>query len=416
MVSLTDDEIDQVHDLLVAKGISYKALKEELLDHLCCLVEGQMESGTGFHSALDHATEEFGPLGIERAQEATLYLLNLKLRKMKKATSILGMAGGLFTIAGTLFKILHYPGASILLVIGLGLIALLFMPFALIVNVKGQSGIKAKAMPISGFVGGIFLILFSLFKIMHWPGASALFILGVGVMLLVFMPLRFIKAYRSAENKWYDVGSLTVVFAGALLMFTLTNFHGYKDQYLKAVRAVETEAIYQYQELTNSIDYKSRALSKTSPEKAQQLKDLQIANELLVASFYDYRNYLLNNENNEHSPFYGEAHTTSNKKALKKYSTGEQYLNALDAFDTETGNDKLSQHISLLDAYEKLSLDITQKQELSAKSTLKLIAKNLENLPKEGSTSASLNMLYVSFLNVTEHELRNYQATLLANL
>jgi len=416
MVSLTDDEIDQVHDLLVAKGISYTALKEELLDHLCCLIEGQMDSGTGFHSALHSATEEFGPLGIERAQEATLYLLNLKFRKMKKATSILGMAGGLFTIAGTLFKILHYPGASILLVLGLGIIALLFMPFALIVNIKGQSGIKAKAMPISGFIGGIFLILFSLFKIMHWPGASALFIVGVGVMLLVFMPLRFIKAYRNTENKWYDVGSLTVVLAGALLMFTLTNFHGYKDNYLKAVRAVETKAIYQYEELTNSIAHKSQVLSKTSPEKARRLKDLQIANELLVASFYDYRNFLLNNQNNEHSPFYSEIHTASNKASLKEYGSGPSYLQALEAFDNETGNDKLSKHVGLLKAYEMLSLDIMQKENYEPENTLKTIAENLKNLPREGSTSANLNMLYVSFLNVTEHELRNYQATLLASL
>lgn len=416
MALLTDDEIDQVHDLLVGKGISYEALKEELLDHICCLIEGMMDQGTQFSHALNDATSKFGPDGIERAQEATLYLLNHKLRKMKKTTSILGMAGGLFTIAGTLFKILHYPGASILLVIGLALIALLFMPFALIVNVKGQKGLKAKAMPVSGFIGGSFLILFSLFKIMHWPGASALFMVGIAIMLLIFMPLRFIKAYRNADNKWYDVGSLTVVLAGALLIFALTNFHGYQDHYLKAVRATETQAIYQYEDLINSIAHETQALSQNAPEKAQRLKDLQAVNELLVASFYDYRNYLLNNNNREHSPFYESRHTSENKTPIEAYEGGKNYLKALAAFDSEISNDKLSRHVGLLKAYEQLSLEIVQKLDSESLGTLQDISKNLENLPKEGTTSASINMLYVSYLNVAEHELRFFQKQLLSHL
>lgn len=416
MASLTDDEVDQVHDLLVAKGISYSALKEELLDHMCCLIEGMMECGTQFSQALNKATDTFGPDGIERAQEATLYLLNLRHRKMKNATSILGMAGGLLTISGTLFKILHYPGASILLVLGLGIIALLFMPMALFVNLKNQKGFRAKSIPISGFIGGIFLILFSLFKIMHWPGANALFMAGWTTMIFVFMPLRLMKAYRSAENKWYDVGSLTVLLSGAVLLFTLTSFHEQNRAYLESVKRVETRAIYDYEALTEAIDYQTEQLSSAQPDKANQLRDLQTANALLVASFYDYRNYLLDVDYPLPSAYYTATHTESHRASMTAYTSGADFIEVLQSFDQEMRADKLKDYTGLITAYQTLSAEIVGLPDDPARSSLSTLVQNLTHIPSEKSLSANTNMLYISYLNVAEHELRNYQKQLLSHL
>jgi hypothetical protein len=205
MISLSDNQIDQVYDVLLDHGLTYETLRDELLDHICCIVEEQMEHGAQFHNALNNAQKQFGPLGIERTQEATIFLLTLKLRKMKKTASILGIIGGVTTILGTLFKVMHWPLAGVLLLLGLAITGLLFMPTALYVNYKSKEGIRDRATIIAGFAGGILLTFFALFKVMHWPGASALLILSLGELILIFIPLYFIKSYRNPENRWFDI-------------------------------------------------------------------------------------------------------------------------------------------------------------------------------------------------------------------
>ena len=48
--------------------------------------------------------------------------------KMKKLAFITGALSFSLSALGTLFKIVHWPGANILLVIGIGLFSLIFVP------------------------------------------------------------------------------------------------------------------------------------------------------------------------------------------------------------------------------------------------------------------------------------------------
>jgi hypothetical protein len=41
---------------------------------------------------------------------------------------------------------------------------------------------------ISGGLSSFLTVLGSLFKIMHWPGASILLLLGLGILLILFIP------------------------------------------------------------------------------------------------------------------------------------------------------------------------------------------------------------------------------------
>jgi uncharacterized membrane protein YccC len=49
---------------------------------------------------------------------------------MKKAAFISGTLVGSLTSLGVLFEIQHWPGASIMLVLGLGICAVIFIPSA----------------------------------------------------------------------------------------------------------------------------------------------------------------------------------------------------------------------------------------------------------------------------------------------
>lgn len=133
---------------------------------------------------------------------------------MKKLIYISGGAFASITWIGSFFKLLHYPGASILLIIGiLGLISI-FLPVALI-N-KYQSEKTKKWLYISLFVSVFITFLSALFKIMHWPGASILLIFAVPLPFLFFLPVYMYHTLKE-NNK-----SLNSFMLGTLLVILIS--------------------------------------------------------------------------------------------------------------------------------------------------------------------------------------------------
>ena len=92
MASLSQNQVDQVFDVILGQGVTYGSLQLDLLDHLCCMVESKMERGSDFEESLQQSTREFGLSNLSEVQEATLYLLTQKTRRMKKVTSIVAIA------------------------------------------------------------------------------------------------------------------------------------------------------------------------------------------------------------------------------------------------------------------------------------------------------------------------------------
>jgi hypothetical protein len=223
MGMLSVNQVDHIHDLLVDKGVHYNSLRIELLDHVCCSIEEKMDCGWEFKKALEQSIQDFGPQGLARTNETTLYLLTLKLRKMKKVASVLGLLGGFLTVAGTVFKLMHWPGAGISLVLGIALIAVFYLPLMLTIQLKQTEDKWGKIAIITGTISAVVLAVATLFKIMHWPGAMALILLGMGMLSLLFMPMYFIRSYQVAENKMLKSSLVIVIFSGVVLFIGLTN-------------------------------------------------------------------------------------------------------------------------------------------------------------------------------------------------
>ena len=75
---------------------------------------------------------------------------------------------------GLLFKFMHWPGAGTLLIISLGLIAIALLEYA-IHNRKSKSLTQNLIYPLLGVV----YVLGILFKMMHWPGADIMLIISI---------------------------------------------------------------------------------------------------------------------------------------------------------------------------------------------------------------------------------------------
>jgi hypothetical protein len=107
---------------------------------------------------------------------------------MKKNIYILGMICLSITLLAVLFKISYWPGAGILLLAGIGSLALLFLPIACLVAVKSTNDKLLKNLYIAAFISFSVDFIGMLFKIMHWPGAGIFLMIGIPLPFILFLP------------------------------------------------------------------------------------------------------------------------------------------------------------------------------------------------------------------------------------
>lgn len=224
MAELTEKEIRWLNREILKQGLTYTELQQELLDHLCCDVEAEMEEGQEFVKALEKVRKGMGKDRIQQVQEETLLLINQKYRIMKKFMYILGMIAPAMLIIGTFFKIQHWAGASVLLVFSLFLLGAIYLPVFVMVKIRDtrKEGKKVNMpMYIFGLIAGIIFIAGAMFKIQHWPGAGVMIMLSGIVTVLVFIPILVVQALKDKENQVQNFTILIFVLCFVAITFMM---------------------------------------------------------------------------------------------------------------------------------------------------------------------------------------------------
>lgn len=112
--------------------------------------------------------------------------------KKEKRNPLLNISVGLGAIifmVGVLFKTMHWPGAALLLLLGWTVILGVFLPILLFIKLKEATSGKEKSIYILGVFGLVVFELATMFKFFHWPGASILMLLGSFLLIAVFLPM-----------------------------------------------------------------------------------------------------------------------------------------------------------------------------------------------------------------------------------
>ena len=169
--------------------ITFTHLCDDLIDHICCDVENEMENGLSFEKAYKKVKDKIGIRGLNKIQEETLYSVDTKYRRMKNTMKITGIAGTVLLSLAVIFKIMHWPAASVMMVMGIFLLVALFMPASMMVLWKETKSGKYLLLFISAFLACTFFIVGVLFKIQHWPGAGVLISLAIISGAVIFLPL-----------------------------------------------------------------------------------------------------------------------------------------------------------------------------------------------------------------------------------
>jgi hypothetical protein len=120
---------------------------------------------------------------------------------------------------GVLFKLQHWPYAQSLLFTGFAVLLFVFLPTLLWVKYRSNSGKIAKSSLIIGFLALVFFIGGYFFKIQYWPGASVIILVGNGLLFFVAVPLYCRALLR--EKQFISGKVIFTILAAAWLVITL---------------------------------------------------------------------------------------------------------------------------------------------------------------------------------------------------
>lgn len=222
MYVLSDEEIDFVSADIRARGIGLNSLHENILDHVCCLLEEEMQLGQDFHAHYETVITRFYREALWEIEEETYLLITFKnYRTMKKVTTISGIFSAIVLNIGIIFKYMHWPGAAVCILLGILSMAFVFLPLVLIMRNRDTTSTREKIVNSLGFVLAITLSLHVLFKVMHWPGANIL-INVTGLLLAGFIPLFFFNGYKNESTRPNTIIVTLLILSGTGLFFTMT--------------------------------------------------------------------------------------------------------------------------------------------------------------------------------------------------
>ena len=204
MVQLSDEQVDIIEQRINKDGVTTNTLQRGLLDHYCCFIEEAMDSEKiDFETAYGLAFKAITPNGMHEIQEELFFLLTFKKQtNMKRIIYGAGFIAAFCISMGLLFKILHWPGAQVMLFTGFGalivtLSALLTQSFRHLKNYA--TGYKVRMF--AGVIGGVLVASGSMFKILYFPGANIQTVLGMFILNFVFLPLFFLQLYKQSIAK-----------------------------------------------------------------------------------------------------------------------------------------------------------------------------------------------------------------------
>lgn len=220
MYRISDQQIDYILSDISARGVELESLQQNLVDHICCIIENNLEENGDFEGFYQNTIKTFYKDDLWEIEEETLLLLTYKnYYTMKKVMIVSGTFSAAAMILGILFKFMHWPGASALIVLGIGISSFIFLPLLFTLKLKEQQDPKDKIGLALITVSGILLCLSVLFKVMHWPGANMMGIAFLVILGLVFLPLNFYSGIRNPERKINTIATsiLIIIFCGLWL-------------------------------------------------------------------------------------------------------------------------------------------------------------------------------------------------------
>jgi hypothetical protein len=243
MYRIKDDQIDFIWEDLIRRGIRTESLRLNLLDHVCILIEENLNEGGDFQQYYAEAIKTFYEKELCELEKETNYLLYQNNFFMKKALIISGLFAATGFISGTISKIFLSRLTDFFLFIGFLSFVLVFLPLVLVVLLKGFRSRNDLIMYLSGTVSLILYFVCMMSKCLGFPSSNLqlglnnydsawliLWLTGLAIAGFVFVPAYLVKGLKKPETKITSIilSILLIAFIG--VQFRLTNLHQFRPR------------------------------------------------------------------------------------------------------------------------------------------------------------------------------------------
>ena len=120
------------------------------------------------------------------------------------------------------YKLHHLTGTGIILLVGVLLFCLLFLPSLIILKFKDVDAKKNVLLVTTAFLLTLSGGIGCLFKIMQWPYARILIVVTLLVFLLLFVPMYLILMNKYPERKFTTFINVVLMLVVGGLLFIMT--------------------------------------------------------------------------------------------------------------------------------------------------------------------------------------------------
>ncbi len=144
---------------------------------------------------------------------------------MKRSVYITGISCAILMLFGCVAKIMHWPGAGVMLVLSVFLFCFGFLPMALKNSYDLLPLKKMKTLHIISYLVFAFCMMGVLFKIMHWPGAAMFLFISLLSPFVIFLPayLYHTREEEKTGNKNFMALVLGLMFLAVFSVFLAMN-------------------------------------------------------------------------------------------------------------------------------------------------------------------------------------------------
>ncbi|MCR9249951.1 MAG: hypothetical protein NXI20_05980 [bacterium] len=190
---LSQKQLQEIEAFLDRQGLKFPPLRAEIFDHMIGDIEYQLENGNTFEQAWNNISGELPQDHFKQIQNETMEAINKRFNVTRGLTYI---SVGLLILTSA-FKLLHLPGAAMLLVASLFSIAVSFI-VGTVSGIRINKGKKGSTLLLATVIAVLYFFVSWTFKLLYLPGASIMQISSV-LFLLVLFPLAGLS-FRSLKS------------------------------------------------------------------------------------------------------------------------------------------------------------------------------------------------------------------------
>jgi hypothetical protein len=299
MLSLTEEQITFIENDIKVRGITSPDLSIDLLDHICCLIENELDEYRNFDTVYQNTLLLFGEKGLKEIQDETNRLLTFKHYYFMNATmKISGYVSSLMILIGSIFKLQHWLGANVLILVGVFFLSTLFLPLLFILKFKStDENNRNVVLSIIGFVSSILICLGILFRILHWPGSRMMIVIGCSLLILGYLPIYILSIYKNTTNKINATATIILIIAGVGLFITESGTglsRATSDSFWRGV--TDSNELLNINTLVSEKNYQNLfAKSINDSLKLSQLKELKTSTDEILLYTKKMKAYLISN-------------------------------------------------------------------------------------------------------------------------